>query len=165
MLRVKAIEMSETGMKSSDIDNISFDSYTNHHKKTWIAMNFLVTIGIMMLATFLSFLFRYIGLQETNIIIAYILGVLFVAKQTEGYMFGIVASFIGVLTFNFFFTEPNYSMAVHGPDYPITLVIMLIIAMITSTLTTKAKKETRLSIVREKRVKILYQISKSLRVF
>jgi len=157
-------------MKSRETDNLAWDDlseskYNNHtypHRIRFVAMNFAVTIGIMALATLLSFLFRYIGFHESNIIVAYILGVLLAAKQTDGYFYGIVASIVGVLTFNFFFTEPYYTFATYRPDYPVTFAIMLIAAIITSTLTSKAKQEARLSFLREKRTQILYQISKSL---
>src|SRR5947209_1619647 len=110
-----------------------------------------VTLTIMTLATLLSFLFRQIGLLESNIIMAFILGVLLVAKLTDGFSYGILASIIGVLTFNFFFTEPYYSFTVYRLDYPITFIIMLFAAIITSTLTTKAKQEAKQSLLREKR--------------
>ncbi|KUO73419.1 MAG: histidine kinase [Clostridia bacterium BRH_c25] len=157
-------------MKSSEIDNLFLDDlsetkYNNHanpQRAKLAAVNFAVTIGIMTLATLLSFLFRYIGFHESNIIVAYILGVLLAAKQTDGYFYGIAASVVGVLTFNFFFTEPYYTFVTYRPDYPVTFVIMLIAAIITSTLTAKAKQEARLSFLREKRAQILYQISRSL---
>lgn len=153
-------------MKLSEIDDFYLDDvsnqYTHLNSIRSAAMNFAMTVGIMTLATFLSFLFRYIGFHESNIIVAFILGVLLVAKQTEGYLHGIIASVIGVLTFNFFFTQPYYSFTTYRPDYPVTFVIMLIAAIITSTLTTKAKQEARLSYLREKRAQILYQVSKRL---
>ncbi len=125
-------------------------------------INLFRTVAIMMGITFLSFVFRFIGFHESNIIITYILGVLIVAKQTDGYVYGIGASIIGVLTFNFFFTEPYYSFYVHRTDYPVTFVVMLITAMITSTLTAKVKSEGLLSHSREKRTQLLYQINKNL---
>jgi two-component system sensor histidine kinase KdpD len=162
MVKVKAIEMSELIMKSTEIEHFSFISHTKQHKRKLIVINSAVTIGIMTLVTFLAFLFRDIGFYESNIIVAYILGVLLVAKQTEGFFYGIAASIIGVLTFNFFFTEPYYSFSTYRPDYSVTFIIMLIAAIITSTLTTKVKKEAALSHLREERAKILYQFSKNL---
>ncbi|MDV3427772.1 MAG: DUF4118 domain-containing protein [Bacillota bacterium] len=127
-----------------------------------IIINLSKLIIIMTAATFLSFLFRIISFHESNIIIAYILGVLLTAKITDGYFYGIIASAIGVLTFNFFFTEPYYTFIAYRPDYPVTFVIMLIAAIITSTLTARVKQEAKLSHLREKRTQILYQINKSL---
>ena len=127
-----------------------------------IIWNSCVMVIIMMLITFLSLFFKYIGITETNIIITFILGVLLVSKFTEGYLYGIIASIIGLLDFNFFFTVPYYSLATYRPDYPVTFAIMLIAAIITSTLTTKVKKEASLSSFREKQTQILYEISKNL---
>ncbi|MDP4087316.1 MAG: DUF4118 domain-containing protein, partial [Bacillota bacterium] len=127
-----------------------------------ITCNFGVMVIIMILITFLSLFFRYIGITETNIIITFILGVLLVSNFTEGFLYGMIASIIGVLDFNFFFTVPYYSLAAYRPDYPVTFAIMLIAAIITSTLTTKVKKEANLLSFREKQTQILYQISKNL---
>lgn len=119
-------------------------------------------IVIMIISTLISLMFRYIGFNESNIIMVYILGVLFVAKYTEGYFYGICSSIIGVLTFNFFFTEPYYTFSAYRADYPVTFAIMLIAAVITSTLTSRIKREARISSIREKRIQLLYEINKGL---
>ena len=80
----------------------------------------------------------------------YIVGVLFVARRTDGYIGGICAAILGVLSFNFFFTVPLYTLIAYNSEYPITFGVMLIVAMITSTLTTKVKREMQLSQLREK---------------
>jgi hypothetical protein len=63
-------------MKLSEIDDFYLDDVSNHHAHltsiSSAAMNFAMTVGIMTLATFLSFLFRYIGFHESNIIVAFI---------------------------------------------------------------------------------------------
>lgn len=135
---------------------------TNFLDKRNIIINCTVTLGYMILATLFSFAFRYIGFHESNIIITYILGVLFVARQTDTYFYGIFASAIGVMTFNFFFTEPYYTFQVYRADYPVTFIIMLIAAIITSTLTAKNKREARLSALREERTHMLYEVTKNL---
>lgn len=157
-------------IKINETDNLSLDElsekeYNNDKEqngKSFIFKNLAITIGIMTFITLFSFLFTYSGFAESNIIVTYILGVLLVAKQTYGYFYGILASVIGVLTFNFFFTEPYYTFCAYRQDYPQTFAIMLISAVITSTLTAKAKQEARISSLREKRTQILYQINKGL---
>ncbi|SDI34881.1 DUF4118 domain-containing protein [Desulfosporosinus hippei] len=150
---------------NNSMDILGKEEYSNPTKQDRVRsaiINVIVTLGIMTLATLLSVYFRYIGFHESNFIMAYILGVLIVAKQTDGYIYGILASVIGVSSFNFFFTEPYYTFATYRPDYPVTFLIMLIVASITSTLTAKAKQEARLSSLREKRTQVLYEISKGL---
>lgn len=151
-------------MNMSEIDTLSLDELGkgkfNYTKGLF--KNLAVTICIIIFSTLFSFLFRYIGFNESNIIMTYILGVLFVAKQTDGYFYSILASIIGVLTFNFFFTEPYYTFLTYNPDYPVTFIIMLVGALITSTSTVKARQEAKASSLREKRTLTLYQINKGL---
>lgn len=145
-----------------ELNEQSYGNYRESHIKKLILKNIFITISIMVLSTLLSFLFRYIGFHESNVIVAFILGVLFVAKYTDGYYYGVFASVLGVLSFNFFFTEPYYTFSAYRADYPVTFVIMLIAALITSTLTSKIKREAKISFIREKRIKTLYEINKGL---
>jgi len=73
----------------------------------------------------------------------------------------IIASVIGVLSFNFFFTEPRFTFAVHDPGYLITFPIMLIVSLITSTLTSRIQVQAEISSARERKTDILFQISRS----
>ena len=116
----------------------------------------------MTIVTITSLLFRYFNFTESNIIMVYILGVLLVSRETDGYFYGICASVLGVLSFNFFFTKPFYTFIAHSREYPITFGVMLIIAIITSTLTTKVKREAEFSRIREKRTETLYNMSRNL---
>lgn len=119
-------------------------------------------IAILAAATILSLCFRLFGFNESNFILTYILAVFFVANLTPGYLYGILSSILGVLAFNFFFTEPYYSFSVYRPDYPVTFLIMLIVALITSTITAREKRESLRAEMREKRIRLLYQIERNL---
>jgi len=119
-------------------------------------------IGIMAVATLISIMFRNFGFHESNFIMTYNLGVVLIAYLTEGYWYGIVASLMGMLTFNYFFTVPYYTLVTYSPEYPVTFIIMLITALIASTLTAQAKRESQRAETREKRIQILYQLEKNL---
>ncbi len=116
----------------------------------------------MILDIIISFVFWNINLNEATIILVYILGVLFTSSITNGYVYGILASIISVLSFNFFFTEPYYTLMADRADYPITFLIMLITALITSTLTSRVKKEAESCSLREKTIEELYKSNKKL---
>lgn len=120
------------------------------------------TIGVLIAATMLS-----IGLQATeigdqNVIMVYILSVLLISRITTGHLYGMAASVLSVLAFNFFFTLPYHTFNAIQPGYPITFVIMFLAAFFTSTLTVRIKTQVRLSVEREHRTKILYEINKKL---
>lgn len=117
----------------------------------------LKTIIVMIIDIIISFIFWNINLNESTIILVYILGVLFTSSITNEYIYGIIASIISVISFNFFFTEPYYTLMAYRADYPITFFIMLIAALITSTLTSRIKKEAQISSLREKTIEELYK--------
>ena len=120
------------------------------------------TIGIVMLATLFSVGLRALDIGEQNVIMVYILSVLAVSRITMGYAYGIVASILSVLLFNFLFTIPYYTFNAIQAGYPITFVIMLLVALITSALTVRIKTQVRLAIERERRTEVLYEINKKL---
>ena len=143
-----------------DIFSINYSK--NKYTKKEILKNIFKIVCIMCIATIVALFFKKIDLNESNIILIFLLGVLFSSIKSEGYLYGILASIIGVLSFNFFFTEPYYTFLAYRADYPITFIIMLISSIITSTLTSKIKKEVMLSNMREQRIIILYKNIKNL---
>lgn len=96
-------------------------------------------------ATLLGFVFYVLGLREANVITIYILGVLMTAIWTHGYFYGVIASLLSVISFNYFFTLPRFSMEVSDPDYPVTFFIMLVASIISCTLATRVRKQARQS--------------------
>ena len=92
----------------------------------------------------------------------YLLGVIIFSYLANGYVYNFLASLSGVLLYNFFFTEPYYTLEVYRHDYLITFLIMFIVGFFTSTLTMKIKWETFLAEEREQRIKALYIIGRKL---
>lgn len=82
----------------------------------------------------------------------FILAVSLVARFTEGYFWGIVSSLIGTLCVNYIFTYPFWDFNVTYPGYPLTVTVMLIVSILISTLTSRAKQQEqlRLEIERER---------------
>lgn len=113
------------------------------HKFRWTDLMKVVLITAA--ATGISFCFYTLGLREANIITVYILGVLLTAIWTNGHLYGALASLLSVVSFNFFFMVPRFTLAANDPDYPVTFLIMLVASVISSTLATRVKKQARQS--------------------
>lgn len=113
------------------------------HKFRWTDLMKVVLITAA--ATGISFCFYTLGLREANIITVYILGVLLTAIWTNGHLYGALASLLSVVSFNFFFTVPRFTLAANDPDYPVTFLIMLVASVISNTLATRVKKQAHQS--------------------
>ncbi|SDX88342.1 DUF4118 domain-containing protein [Tepidimicrobium xylanilyticum] len=112
--------------------------------------------------TILLLLLQKLGFTEVNIVVIYILSVLITARYTRGYSYGIMASFLSMLSFNFFFTDPLYTFKVNESTNIITLVVMLLSSIFTSALASKLIRSKELANKREKQSHILYKITSSL---
>ncbi len=121
-----------------------------------------IVLILIALATLLSHALRTMHIGDQNVIMVYLLSVLIVSRVTRGYVYGVAASVISVMVFNFFFTEPYFTFDAIRPGYPVTFLIMLLVALITSALTVRIKTQARLAVVREHRTDTLYEITKKL---
>jgi two-component system sensor histidine kinase KdpD len=107
-------------------------------------------------------LFDLADFKESNIIILYLMGVLVISATTTGYIPGILGSILGVLTFNFFFTEPRMSFRAYGAYYPLTFTVMFAAAVLTSTMTARIRRQVKIVALREKADDLLLQTSRVL---
>ena len=114
----------------------------SNDKNTLTVGDVAKTIALIAIATGIGFLFFFLGFREANIIMIYILGVLIASIITKGFWCGVISSVLSVLVFNYFFTEPRFSLNAN-PDYPITFLIMLLTSIISSTLATRVKKQAK----------------------
>ncbi len=116
----------------------------------------------LVLSTGVAFIFSALGFSDANLIMIYILGVLMVALLTGGYIWGILSSILGVLTFNFFFAEPIFTFSVYNPDYLITFVVMFVTSITCSVLTKRVKNYAGENARKSYRAELLLQASRSL---
>ena len=96
----------------------------------------------------------------------FVLGVFVISRQTEGYLWGIVASLLGVLAVNYAFMFPYYAIDLLTPVNLATAVVMLVVSVMTSTLTTQIsiQEKEKAAAERERmRANLLRAISHDLR--
>ncbi len=154
------IHIISSSINKNTLKKSKWHKLNNNLYFSWV--DTLKTITILVAATFISFGLRALDLGDQNLIMVYILSVLIVSRVTNGYLYGIVASLLSVMTFNFFFTDPYYTFNAIRAGYPITFAIMLLVALIVSALTVRIKTQVKTAVEREKRTEILYEINKKL---
>jgi two-component system sensor histidine kinase KdpD len=96
-----------------------------------------------------------------NVTLLYLLPVLFSAVRW-GRGPSLFASFLGVLTFDFFFVPPIHSFAVSDIKYTFTFAVFLLVGVVTGTLATRIRNELEKTRQREKRTLALYALSEQI---
>lgn len=96
-----------------------------------------------------------------NIALLYLLPVL-VSAVRWGKGPSLLSSFLGALTFNFFFVPPIFTLAVGNMQHLFVLVVFLLVALVTGTTATKLRNELEKATERERRTLTLYALSREI---
>ena len=126
----------------------------------------IITLLLLVATTVLCYLLGLIDNTVPYESMLFILAVFIISKNTHGYFCGIAASVISVLTVNYFFTYPYYVFNFTLSGYPVTIICMLAVSIVTSTLTTQIKNQEAIKIEAERektRSNLLRAISHDLR--
>ncbi len=130
-------------------------------KEQFTVGDLVKTVLILVLCTGVGFLFSVVGLAITNVVLIYILGVMAVALFTTGYIYSLLSSLLSVFIFNFFFTEPFYSLQ-SSPDYFATFAVMFAAAILSSSLTSRIKAQSVLTANKAYQTEVLLSTSQLL---
>lgn len=132
------------------------------NNKKNIIVSSLIVILLMTLSSLIGIVFRQWHWPDTNIILIYILAVLMTARLTKGYVYGVVSSIIATFLFNYFFTDPLYTLSVYDSKYMVTFIVMTLTALVTSASTSRIQISTQLATENAQYMKILYTLTNSL---
>ena len=106
------------------------------------------------------------GRIEGVAMLIFMLAVFITSMYTEGYAWGVAASLISVLAVNFAFLSPYFAFNFTLSENLFSGLVMLVVSIMTSTLTTRIKKQEQLRMESEKekmRANLLRAVSHDLR--
>lgn len=118
------------------------------------------TLGIVILCTFVDWLLLF-HLALVNLIMIYLLGVTWIAFR-YGRRMSIIASFLSIFLFDFFFTPPYFTFAIADVEYIFTFIVMLAVGFTIAHLTGQLRRQAALMRLREDRTQTLYALSRDL---
>ena len=96
-----------------------------------------------------------------NVVMIYLLGIVFVSSKC-GRGPSVVVSFLSVAAFDFFCVPPFYTFAVSDVQYVMTFFVMLVVALVISSLTVTSTQQAEAARLRETRTAALYSMSREL---
>ena len=137
-----------------------------NRKKQLRVKDALFTLAVLLAALVINLFIEMFYETSSLIPMISVLGVLIVSRMTQGYLWGILASLISVFAVNYAFTFPYYAFNISISENLFSTVIMMLVAVMTSALTSqiKAQEEIRIEAEREKtRANLLRAISHDLR--
>lgn len=113
------------------------------NKTKQVLRDCVISVAILGITFLICLFLQDIASSQSFMAMVLVLAVFLISLTTNGYFFGIMASLVSVLIDNFVFAFPYYAFDFLRPANLISAVVMLIVAVMTSTLTTKLKAQEK----------------------
>ncbi len=133
----------------------------NYSPVSWV-IDFGKTFALLGIATVVNIFMLNTVAAASNAAEIYVLAVLLTSLWTNGFIWGMLASLVGVIGTNYFFTYPYFAINFTISGYPVTFISMLLVAMITSTLAAGLKEQMSMTKAREQKTQQLNEVSQQL---
>lgn len=127
------------------------------HLKSYLFGNGIRLVSVLAGITCLALLFENSRMDNTSIVVLYVLAAILTARFTEGYIFGIIASVSSMFIYNFFFINPRYTFAVEQKMYTLSFAVMVGVSLLTAGITSKLKKKVEAEKIQAKKMEMLYR--------
>lgn len=131
-------------------------------RKYFPGQDFAVMAALLVLAAGISQLLLPQTGAENNSALIFVAAVVLISRLTEGYLYGVLASIIGVFCINFFFMYPYCEFNFSLSGYTVAMISVLGSALIVCVLTAQLKRHARMVMEREQKTRELYEINSRL---
>jgi two-component system sensor histidine kinase KdpD len=130
-------------------------------QSAWSIGPWFGTGAALAVATAVALGFDALGFSEANLVMAYLLAVVFVGRRYGAWP-SVAASVLAVALFDVLFTLPHYRFTIRDPQYLITFAVMLIVGLFASTTMARLRYQADVARRNERRTEALYRLSRRL---
>ena len=135
-------------------------------KSTWYRDLLVMLAALCVAGVAVVWVQRITGRIDGVAMLIFMLAVFVTSMYTDGYLWGVLASLASVLAVNFAFFTPYFAFNFTLPENLFSGLVMLAVSIMTSTLTTRVKKQEQLRMETERekmRANLLRAVSHGLR--
>lgn len=100
-----------------------------------------LALAILFITTTLSMVSLRLGFHEVFVVTLYVFGILLTAVTTGNQMLGLAMTVVSVLTYNYFFTEPYFTLMVKDPGYIMAFGLMAAISLLSGDMARRVRIE------------------------
>jgi two-component system, OmpR family, sensor histidine kinase KdpD len=119
----------------------------------------VIMVALLGVATLCALILYPKGIGSENIIMIYLLTVLFCTVFTRSYVFGIASALTAVITFNYYFTEPRHTLLIYSSADITLLAFFFVTAIVAGTIMSRLQQQIELANRNERTSKLLFEIS------
>ncbi|WP_130471076.1 DUF4118 domain-containing protein [Candidatus Magnetaquicoccus inordinatus] len=128
------------------------------HNNRWLAYAMALIVVAIVTGSIAPF---YEHLDLANLVMIFLLAVLLTAIRF-GRGAAMLAAFLSVASFDYFFVPPRFTFAVHDTQHLVTFAIMLTVALVVGQLTASLQWQALVANQRETHMRALYEMARQL---
>ena len=126
----------------------------NKKVKDLIAFITVITCTII-----LELALNKMNVYDENIYLVFVLAILIIIIETKSILYGLLGTFITVMSFNFFITAPKYSFVVDDTNNYVSFIMFAVVTFMVNSLVIQLQRQIRISTENEKKINTLYKFS------
>lgn len=116
-------------------------------------VDILFSVIVFCIAFGVNLLIQKIFITQTLVPMIFVFGVFLISLKTHGYCCGIVSAIVSVFAVNFAFTYPYYAFDFYVEESIFSAVIMLVVAVSTSTLNIRIREQELLRVREQEKLR------------
>ncbi|MGN0484476.1 MAG: DUF4118 domain-containing protein [Lachnospiraceae bacterium] len=120
-----------------------------------------ILIGVWTVMTVAALLLGRLDVGKENLLMLFLVGVLLCTALTNSWWYGILSALFSAFLFNYFFTEPKYTLLMNDPQDFILLFFFLLVSLICGLMSTMMKRQQKLAKKNAAVSQKLYEITES----
>ena len=101
--------------------------------------DWLITAGILILATLLCRLLTLLGIGRESLLMVYMIGVQCCARSSHGYRYSVACALCSMMLFNNLYTEPVRTFSIREPNDVTLLLFFLMTAVLSAGMTVRLR--------------------------
>lgn len=129
---------------------------------TFTTRSTLLGIATLAVITFIGMVLETLGFTQLDIGVLFVFGILVMSAYGADLLPCLAFSAFSVFAFNYFFTDPRYSLEVIDPHYLITFVVMFLTALMSSSLARRLRDQAGASAATTWRTQVLLECNQKL---
>jgi len=122
----------------------------------------IIFFAVMFFTIILELALDKLHVKDENIYLVFVLAILIVIIESKSILYGLFASIVSVLSFNFFITEPKFTFVVNDPNYYVSFAMFIVVTFMVSSLVIQLQKQIKISKDNEHKINVLYNVSTEL---
>ena len=122
----------------------------------------LIFLAIAAMATVLELSLHQLNARDEIIYLFFVLGILIIIIETKELMYGVLASLVFVLSFDYFITEPICTLRIYNPNHYISFIIFIIVSFVANSLVLQLQRQILISQRNQERLSTMYELLQTL---